>query len=51
MSLGVNGYRKLVKERKENFALLKTDMIKIAEKYGEDVLESKGNSISIGERS
>ena len=47
MSMGVEGYKRLVKERKENFVLLKQELGKVAEKYGERVLESKDNPISV----
>ncbi len=49
--MGVDGYKKLVAERKENFKILKTEMEKVAEKFGERVLETKNNPISIGKPS
>ena len=47
--MGVEGYRKLVKERKENFTLLMEEMDKLAERHGERLLVTRGNRISIGE--
>lgn len=49
LSLGLNGYKKLLSERKDNYILLKSEMVKIAQKHGEKVLETKNNPISIGE--
>ena len=48
LQMGTAGYKKLTDERKENYKLLKEEMAKIAEKYGERVLEVKNNPISIG---
>ena len=47
--MGTAGYKKLTDERKENFKMLKEEMAKIAEKYGERILDVKNNPISIGE--
>ena len=46
--MGTSGYKKLTDERKENFKKLKEEMTKLAEKYGERILEVKNNPISIG---
>ena len=48
MTLGFDGYKKLMNERKENYKILKEEMKKIAQKYGEVVWETKNNPISIG---
>ena len=47
--MGTTGYKQLMEERKENYKILKQEMTKIAEKYGERVLETKNNPVSIGE--
>ena len=47
--MGTTGYKELMDERKENYKILKAEMTKIAEKYGERVLETKNNPVSIGE--
>ena len=46
--MGTAGYKKLTDERKENFKRLKEEMGRVAEKYGERILEVKNNPISIG---
>ena len=46
--MGTSGYKKLTDERKENFKKLKEEMTKLAEKYGERILEVKNNPISLG---
>ena len=46
--MGSTGYKKLTDERKENYKKLKEEMGKIADKYGERLLEVKNNPISIG---
>ena len=48
MQMGTSGYKELMDERRENYKLLKDEMCKVAEKYGERVLETKNNPISIG---
>lgn len=48
MSLGVQGYKNLVQERKSLFQELKTKLTQVAEKHGERLLETKGNPISMG---
>lgn len=48
MSMGVKGYKQLVKERTESFRLMKSEMQGLARKFGERVLETKNNPISIG---
>ena len=47
--MGTTGYKQLMDERRENYKILKQEMSKIAEKYGERVLETKNNPVSIGE--
>ena len=46
--MGTAGYKALMDERRENYKLLKDEMTKVADKYGERVLETKNNPISIG---
>lgn len=48
LSLGVNGYKNLISQRKEMYKYLKEELGKIASKYGEKILETKNNPISIG---
>jgi O-phospho-L-seryl-tRNASec:L-selenocysteinyl-tRNA synthase len=47
LQMGTAGYKKLTDERKENFKSLKEEMAKIADKYGERLLDVKNNPISI----
>lgn len=48
LSMGKNKYKFLIKERKERFKTLKEKMNKIAEIYGERILETEsGNKISM----
>lgn len=47
MQMGTAGYKALMDERRENYKLLKEEMTKVAEKYGERVLETRNNPISI----
>merc|ERR1711976_791774 len=47
MQMGTAGYKELMEERQENYKILKGEMAKVAEKYGERVLETKNNPISI----
>ena len=47
MQMGTSGYKELMEERRENYKILKGEMAKVAEKYGERVLETKNNPISI----
>ena len=49
LSMGMDGYKKLLAERKENFGVLREAMGRLAEAHGERVLETRGNPISIGE--
>ena len=49
LEMGSVGYKKLTDERKENFKRLKEEMGRVAEKYGERILDVKNNPISIGE--
>ena len=46
--MGTAGYKALMDERRENYKLIKEEMTKVAEKYGERVLETRNNPISIG---
>jgi hypothetical protein len=50
MQMGTSGYKNLMEERKENYKILKDEMTRVAEKYGEKVLETKNNPISIGKK-
>ena len=47
LSLGRDGYTKLLKERKEMFAYLRAQLSQVAEKHGEALLDTPGNSISL----
>lgn len=47
LSLGVNGYKNLINQRKEMYKYLKDELQKIAAKHGEKILDSN-NPISIG---
>ncbi|XP_053969398.1 O-phosphoseryl-tRNA(Sec) selenium transferase isoform X1 [Anastrepha ludens] len=47
LSLGREGYMKLVKERKINFDYLRMRLFEFAERHGEQVIETKGNPISL----
>ena len=49
MQMGTTGYKELMDERRDNYKLLKEEMAKVADKYGERVLETNNNPISIGE--
>jgi len=48
LSVGSKEYLSKVKQRKEHFKLLKIGLTEIAEKFHLKVLETPGNSISIG---
>lgn len=48
LSMGSSGYKKLIDERKENYKALKQELEKIASKYGERILQTPNNPISIG---
>lgn len=47
MEMGTNGYKAMMDRRRENYKLLKEELGQVAEKYGERVLETKNNPISI----
>lgn len=47
MQLGSSGYKRLTDQRKDNFKVIQELLGKIAEKYGERVLNVKNNPISI----
>jgi len=47
LEMGKNKYLDLIKERKEMFKILKQKMTVIAEFYGEKIIETKNNKISI----
>ena len=49
LSMGVSTFKTLLKERKDMFAYLKEQVGKVATKYGERVLKTPNNPISIGE--
>lgn len=49
LSLGVNGYKNLISQRKEMYTYLKEELGKVAAKHGERILETKNNPISMGE--
>jgi len=48
LSMGINGWKKLLKEQKENFFYFKNELCKLAEKFGEKVLHTPNNPISMG---
>ncbi len=48
LSMGVSGYKKLCKDRKELFATLKESMQTLATKFGERIMDTRKNPISIG---
>jgi O-phospho-L-seryl-tRNASec:L-selenocysteinyl-tRNA synthase len=48
LSMGSEGYKNLIKERKECYVLLKDELCKLASKYDEKVLNTPNNPISIG---
>ena len=48
LSLGVNGYKSLLKKRKELFAYLSEELKKCAENHGERLLHTPHNPISMG---
>ena len=48
LSLGVNGYKNLIGQRKEMYKYLKEELSKVAAKHGEKILDTKNNPISIG---
>lgn len=47
LSLGSNGYKNLIYERKEMFKYLKEELGKIATKHGERILDTRNNPISM----
>lgn len=47
LQLGVSGYRQLLCDRKRHFEVLKLRLREVADKFGERVLETKNNTISI----
>ncbi len=48
LSMGSNGYKNLLKQRKECFEYLKVELNKLALNYDERVLNTPNNPISIG---
>ena len=48
LSLGVQGFKSLLKNRKDMYSYLKTEVSKVAEKYNERVLHTAANPISLG---
>jgi hypothetical protein len=48
LSLGMNGYKNLITQRKEMYTYLKEELTKVALKHGERLLETKNNPISLG---
>lgn len=48
LSLGSNGYKKLLSERKELYLYLQSGLNNVAGRYGERVLDAKQNQISLG---
>ena len=50
LSLGINGYKNLISQRKEMYNYLKEELGKVASKHGEKILDTKNNPISIGKK-
>lgn len=50
LSLGINGYKHLISQRKEMYKYMREELQKVATKHGERLLETKNNPISIGEK-
>ena len=48
LSLGSKEYISLVKERKQLYQSLKEGLVKVAAQFGQRILDTPGNSISIG---
>lgn len=48
LSLGMAGYKQLITQRKEMYSYLKEELGKLAARYDERILETKGNPISMG---
>jgi O-phospho-L-seryl-tRNASec:L-selenocysteinyl-tRNA synthase len=48
LSMGTETYKRLLNDRKECFVYLKLELQKVAEQFGEKVLETPNNPISIG---
>ncbi|RWS30331.1 O-phosphoseryl-tRNA(Sec) selenium transferase-like protein [Leptotrombidium deliense] len=48
LHLGLNGYKRLLEQRKQLLTYFRTELETLAEKYGERVLQTKSNHISIG---
>lgn len=48
LSLGTNGYKELITQRKEVHQHLRKELEKVAAKYGERLLDIQNNPISIG---
>ena len=49
LSLGKEGYKKLLTDRKENYSYLQDKLKKCAENNGERLLDIRHNNISLGE--
>ncbi|XP_078256649.1 O-phosphoseryl-tRNA(Sec) selenium transferase [Rhinoraja longicauda] len=47
LTLGVNGYKRLLKERKEMFSYLSSEIKKLSEAHGERLLETPNNPVSL----
>ena len=47
LHLGINGYKRLLKERKDNYCYLKEQMKIICASFGGQVIDNKSNQISI----
>ena len=48
LSLGASGFKDLLRQRKDNYQYLKEEVSKVAVKFGERVLTTPQNPISIG---
>jgi O-phospho-L-seryl-tRNASec:L-selenocysteinyl-tRNA synthase len=47
LEMGKKTYKRLIQDRKEKYLILKENMSKIAEKYGERILQNPNNKISM----
>lgn len=48
LSLGINGYKNLISQRKAMYTYLKDELGRVASKHGEKILETNNNPISMG---
>lgn len=48
LELGQEGYKQLLEERKANYIYLRDQLLAVAETFGERLLETPANPISLG---